>query len=264
MIRRELKVNLKSFILWTSILLGIFLIVYAIYPFIITDESIKSIDEMMEIFPPEVLKAFNMDLTSISTTYGWLKSEGFMFVLIIIGLYSSTLGMNIVLKEESDKTIEYLESLPIKRSRIVTNKIIVSVIYILLMIVAFGLFNYVALSLSGEFDKIQFLLLSVTPLLIALPLFSLNLFLSTFFHKTKRTFGISMGLVFIFYILSILSELSSNVEFLKYFSIYTLADTRNVITNISINPVMIIISSIITLVFIVLSHIKYSKKELVG
>ena len=77
MIKREFKVNFKSFIIWLAVLILIFLVVYLIYPYIITDETMKSIDEMMEIFPKEVLKAFNMDIKSISTAYGWFKSEGF-------------------------------------------------------------------------------------------------------------------------------------------------------------------------------------------
>ena len=133
MIKRELKVNIKSFIIWLSILIGIFLIVYLIYPYIITDESIKSMDELMEIFPEGVLKTFNMDIASISTAYGWFKTEGFMFILIIIGLYASFLGGSILLKEENDKTIEYLVTLPVKRKNIVTSKVIVSILYIALI-----------------------------------------------------------------------------------------------------------------------------------
>ena len=60
-----------------------------------------------------------------------------------------------------------------------------------------------------------------------------------------------------------LSELSSNVEFLKYFSIYTLADVRNVILEVSINPLNVCISSIITIIFITCSYIRYNKKELI-
>ena len=48
MIKRELKVNFKNFIIWASILIGIFLVVFAVYPFIATDESMKSIDEIKE------------------------------------------------------------------------------------------------------------------------------------------------------------------------------------------------------------------------
>ena len=263
MIKRELKVNLKSFIIWLSILLIMFGIVYLIYPYIITDDNIHSIDELMKAFPPEVLKAFNMDMDSISTAYGWFKSEGFMFILLIVGIYSSMLGGSILLKEESDKTIEYLNSLPITRSRIVTNKIIVGITYVLLISIIFGILNYIGLVLSCEFDHKQFILLSITPILIGLPLFAINLYISTFLHKTKKTVGISLGLVFVFYLLNVLSELSEKVEFVKYFSIYTLADTRNVMANVKLNPIMILISLGITILFIAFSYERYNKKELV-
>ena len=263
MLKKEFKFNLKSFIIWTSVLIIMFLVVFLVYPYIVTDETVKSLDEMLKVFPSELIKAFNMDITSINSAYGWLKSEGFMFVLLIVGLYSSILGSNIVLKEENDKTIEYLGSLPIKRTKIMSNKIIVSITYIFLMTIVLGLFNYIALLISGDFNQKEYLLLSITPLFVGLPLFGLNLFISTFLHKTKKTIGISLGLVFIFYLLNVLSELSSNVEILKYFSIYTLADTRGIVSNQAINPMMIIISVIITGVLLLLSYSRYNKKELV-
>ncbi|MBE6157176.1 MAG: hypothetical protein E7160_00045 [Firmicutes bacterium] len=263
MIKREFKVNFKNFIIWLSILLIMFLVVYLIYPYIITDNTMEEMDELMKVFPPEMLKTFNMDMTSISTAYGWFKTEGFMFILLIIGFYSSMLGGNILLKEENDKTIEYLSSLPIKRSKIITNKVLVSITYIIGIVLLFGIFNFISLSISGDLDQKQFILLSVTPLLIGLPLFAINLFISTFMHKTKKTVGIGLGLVFIFYLLNVLSELSTKVEFLKYFSIYTLADVRNVISKVEINPIMICISIVLTVIFIIGTYINYSKKELI-
>ena len=261
--KREFNANLKSFIIWLLILIVMFLIVYLVYPYIITDDTMKSMDELMKVFPEEMLKTFNMDISSIETAYGWFKSEGFMFILIIIGLYASILGGNILLKEESNKTIEYLESLPIKRSKIVTDKIIVGVTYIILIILTLGIFNYVSLLLSGYFNHKEFILLSITPLFIALPLFSINLFISTFLHKTKKVIGIGLGLVFIFYLINVLSDLSSKVEFLKYFSIYTLADVRNVIENVKINLINPALSLLITIIFIVGTYIRYNKKELI-
>lgn len=263
MIKRELKVNLKSFIIWLSILIIMFLVVFSVYPFIITDDTVKNMDELMKVFPPEVLKAFNMDMSSIETAYGWFKTEGFMFVLLIIGFYSSVLGGNILLKEENDKTIEYLSSLPIKRNKIITNKVIVSIIYIISMVLILGIFNYIGLIISGSFDHKQFLLLSITPIFIGLPLFSINLFISTFLRKTKKLVGISLGMIFLFYLLNVLSELAPSIEFIKYFSIYTLADVRNVISSISINPLCVIISLVITSIFILGTYIKYENKELV-
>lgn len=262
MFKRELKINLKSFIIWTVILILLFLLVFLIYPSIANSDNINQIDEMMKLFPEEVLKAFNMDISSMDSAYGWLKSEGFIMILLVTGVYSSILGSNILLKEESDKTIEYLNSLPIRRKDIIRDKVLVGIIYIVLMVLVIGLFNYIALLFSGVFDKKQYLLLSITPLFSSLSLFSINLYISTYFHKLKSMLGISLGISLGSYFIQILADMSERVEFLKYFTVYTLADIRNVIIDIRITPLMIILSILISLVFIVSAYLRYNKKEL--
>ena len=263
MFKREMKINLKIFIILTSILIGLFLVVFLMYPSIIDSENMQMMDEMMAMFPEEVIKAFNMDISSIDTAFGWLKTEGFVFVLLITGIYSGILGSNILLKEESDKTIEYLNSVPVSRKKIVANKILCGVLYIILMIVTVGLFNFIGLSLSGDFDKKSYLLLSITPIFSSIVIFAVCLFLSTFTHKTKKTLGISLGIVFASYFLKIISEMGKSTEFLKYISIFTLADIRNVIVNVSINPLMVVLSVVISIAFMVLTMRHYERKELV-
>ena len=263
MFKRELKINLKSFIIWTSILIGLFLLVFLIYPSIVNSENMEMIDEMVKVFPEEMLKAFNMDIAKIDSAFGWLKTEGFVFVLLITGIYSGILGSNILLKEESDKTIEYLNSVPVTRKNIVINKILCGLLYIILMIAIIGIFNFIGLSLSGEFERKSYILLSITPIFSSIVIFAICLFLSTFTHKTKKTLGISLGIVFASYFLNIISEMGESTEFLKYISIFTLADIRNVIVNVSINPVMIVLAIIITAIFMDLTIIHYEKKELI-
>lgn len=262
MFKREMKVNLKNFIVWSVILIGIFLVVYLIYPSIMNSADIKQMDEMMKMFPKEMLKAFNMDISTIDSAYGWLKSEGFVLVLLIIGCYASILGSNILLKEENDKTIEYLNTLPVKRRDIVISKILSGIIYVVFMVVVLGVFNFIGLSISGDFDKKQFILLSITPIFSSIVIFALCIFLSTFTNKTKKMFGISLGIVFISYILNTLSSISESVEFLKYLSVFTLADIRNVMIDVKVNPVMVIISIGLTLVLFILTIINYNRKEL--
>ena len=263
MFKRELKINLKNFIIWTSIIIAIFLVVFLVYPSIINSDNMKNIDEMMEMFPEEVLKVFNMDISSIDSAFGWLKTEGFTFVLLITGIYGGILGSSILLKEENDKTIEYLNSVPVTRTKIVINKTLCGIIYIILMVLAVGIFNFIGLSLSGNFDTKLYILLSITPIFSSIVTFALCLFLSTFTHKTKKTLGISLGIVFASYFLNIISEMGESTEFLKYISIFTLADIRNVIINESVNPLMIVLTIGITVVFMILTTIRYEKKELV-
>jgi len=263
MLRRELKINFKSFLIWTCILILLFLTIFLLYPSIIESDNVKVMNEMIKVFPEEMIKAFNLDISSMDSAFGFIKTEGFVFVLLLTGVFASILGSNILLKEESDKTIEYLNMLPITRKNILINKVICAVFYIILMVLIIGIFNYIGLTLSGDFDKKQYILLSITPILSVLPLFAINLFISTFTNKTKKTFGISLGIAFASYFIQILSEINEVTEFFKYFTVYTLADVRGVITNISINPIMVIISILVTGIFIMLSLIRYEKKELV-
>ena len=263
MFGREIKINFKNFIIWTSILIGMFLVVFLIYPSLVAEENIDSINEMMKIFPEDVLRAFNMDISNIDSAFGWLKTEGFVFVLLITGIYSSILGSNILLKEESDKTIEYLNSLPVTRKAIVISKIKTAVIYIISMVAVLGIFNFISLCISGDFDKKLYLMLCITPIFSSLVFFAICLFISTFTHKTRKVFGVSLAIVFLSYFLQIISEMSENVRFFKYLSIFTLADIRNVIVDKTINPILVIISLTLTVLFMGLTMMRYEKKELV-
>lgn len=263
MFKREMKVNFKSFLIWLLILIALFLVVFVMYPSIINGENAQMMEEMMKLFPEEILKAFNMDISSIDSAFGWLKSEGFVFVLLIIGCYSGILGSNILLKEENDKTIEYLNSLPIKRNNIVFSKVITGLIYIALMVILIGIFNYVGLVLSDDFDKDQYILLSITPIFPSFVIYFICMFLSTFTNKTKKMFGLSLGIVLISYMLQMLSTLANETEFLKYLSVFSLADIRNVILDKAINPLMIFLSLILSIVFLISTIVHFNKKELV-
>lgn len=263
MLKKELKNNLKSFILWSVILIGVYLLVYLVYPTIISSGNIKEIDEMMKLFPEEILKAFNMDISSLDSAYGWLKSEGFIFILLITGCYASIMGSNILLKEENDKTIEYLCMLPISRTKILNSKVLCSLFYILSMIVSITLFNFVSLKISGELDIKEFLLISITPLFSSIVFFFISLFVSNFTHKSKKMLGFSIGIVFVSYILNTLTALDESVEFLKYASVFTLSDLRNVILNCELDFVLITITTVISIILYILSLIKYNKKEMI-
>ena len=64
-------------------------------------------------------------------------------------------------------------------------------------------------------------------------------------------------------IIDIAFEMGESTEFLKYISIFTLADIQNVIINVSINPLMVALAMGITVIFMILTTIRYEKKELV-
>ena len=263
MFKREMKVNLKGFLIWAIVLISLYLVIYLVYPSVIEGDNSNQLQDLIKVFPEDMLKAFNMDLANIDTAFGWLKSEGFVFIYLLIGIYSSILGSSILLKEESERTVEYMNSLPLTRTKVVVDKVVASVIYITALIAALGIFNFIAMAVSGDFDKKQLILLSITPLFPSLVLFALSLLISTFSHKTKKMLGISIGLVFASYVLNVIADMGKGVDFLRYISAFSLADSRNVIKDVKLNPVMILMTVVLFAVFFAVALFRYRKKELV-
>ena len=262
MLKRELNINKRGLILWTSIIILIFLIVFLVYPSIATGENAKMINEYLKMFPEEMLKAFNMDISGIDSVFGWFKSEGYTLLLLIGGLYSSILGSTILLKEESDKTIEFLYSKPINKNQIIKSRILCGIINIAILVVVVFIFNLWGMHLSNDLDILPFTLLSLSPLLIFYVFFFISLFLSTFFTKTKKVLGISIGLVFISYFLQMMGNISHSVETLKFMSIFELQASRYIILNNNINVIGLIIGIILMVVLTFLTTKKYNKKSI--
>ena len=261
-IRKELKNGLVSFLIWVVVLCAMFGMIFLLYPYIIDDVDPESINALLNLFPESVLKAFNMDLSGIDSAFGWLKSEGFVFILLVSGCYSALLGSSIVLKEENDHTIEYLNALPISRAQIVWKKYISGLIYVAGLVLVTALSNWLFLTFTETVDNKAYWFLAITPLFTSVVLYSVSMLISTFMHRSRAMMGISLGFVFVSYILNMFSAMSDKTEFLKYFSVFTLADIRNVMVNIEINPMMIVISVAISVAALTGSVVVYQNKEL--
>ncbi|MFA5604048.1 MAG: ABC transporter permease subunit [Bacilli bacterium] len=263
MLKRELKINRKGLIIWTIVGLFLFSITYITYFNMDMSETSKSINDMLAVMPKEIIKMFNMDIVGIDTVFGWFKTEGYTFITLITCLYAAILGSNILLKEENDKTIEFLHSKPITRSNIVSSKIWSGLINIGIMFAILTLFNIIGMALSDNLQIKLLLMLCLAPMATAIPLFFVCMFISTFFDKTSKVNGIGIGLVFISYFLQLISSINDDVSFFKYFSLFTLSDGREIITNNSLNLASIIISLIIIIISVTGIYYKYNKKELV-
>lgn len=258
MFKRELKINLKSFLIWSLVMVALLFLVFMIYPSI---SSSMKLDELMSVFPQEILKSFNFDIVSISTSFGWYASEGFMITVLVGGLYAGMLGANILLKEENDKTISFLFSVPVSRFKILTSKILVGLTYIVLFNFIILIVTGLGFSLNDDMEVKKWLLMTLSPIIVHMLIFFISLFISLFMHKTSKCVSLVMGLIMLFYALNIIAKISENFSFLKYLTPFGYVDTASIIKNATLE-ISSLIAIIISLVFILLSYIRYNKKEL--
>ena len=260
MLKRELKINLKSFIIWTSILVSILLTAFLVYPAMAAQT--ETLDELLKTFPEELLKAFSMDLISISSVSGWFATEGYMMVTLIGGSYVALLGGSILLKEESDKTIEYLYSKPISRNKIVLSRVLTGVIYIFSLNLIISLFTLVSFYLSDDLNVKLWFVMSVAPLFLHYLFFFLSLLFSTYFKKIKAMTGISLGLVLGTYFVHILTLMSDKLSFLKYVTPHEYFSSRYLIINEKLHYGYLLLTLILIIVSLSLTFYNYNKKEL--
>lgn len=260
MLKRELKINLKSLIIWTLIVVMVFVISFLVYPSIVNESS--ELDKLVNTLPKEVLEIFNMDIISLNSVSGWLLTEGYLMINLLGSCFFAILGGTILLKEESDGTINFLFSKPIKKSKIVTTKLITGLVYILTFNLIISLTTLIGLKLSNDFNFNHWILSSIAPIFIHIFFFLLSMLISNYFKKTNKSITFNIGIVLGTYLIGVLSLMSNKLEFLKYFSPFEYINSKTIVTSNSLEIFNLILLSIYIVITLVGLYSTYNKKEL--
>lgn len=259
MLKNEIKTNKKTLIIFSLILVIMILAVSLVYPSII--DSNLDIDKMIESLPKELLEPFNMDIASINSIFGWLATEGYLFIQLLGGSYAAILGGTILLKEKSEHTIDFLAVKPISKNYIMTNKILCGLINLLLFNIIVGLSTLIGLSINDDLNIKKWILLTINPAILDVFIFMASLNLSLYFKKTSQGISAGIGLLFIMYLLNVLATVSDKFEILKYINIFNYTNSRTIVKNgtIKITDVIIVLS--ITIIIGISNYIIYNRQE---
>lgn len=261
MFKKELKNNFKSLMIWAVILSSFFVMIFVIYPTVIDKMDPKLMQSYIESLPKELIKMMNLDISDIMSAFGWFTSKGFSMLILIGGMYAAILGGNIFLKEENDGTINYLLSKPISRRKIVTNKIMVGLCNITLLMLFTYVINLIGFNIIGDYNFKVLSLLYITCLLATYAIFGLCLCISSFFRKNKVMNSIAIGFVFFSYILQMIGMLAESVSWIKYLSVFEIAPVAYIVENSAIQPLSIIVSALIIIGSLAVAFYQYDKKE---
>ena len=259
MFKREIKFNLKSLIIWTSIIVAMFISVFLVYPSMMKDAD--KIEALVKTMPKEMLGVFNMDIISINSVSGWLLTEGYLMINLLGSCFFAILGGTILLKEENDGTIDFLYSKPIKKSQIVTSKLLTGLSYIIIFNLIISICTLIGLNLSNDFNFNHWILSSIAPIFIHIFFFSISLLISNNFKKTNKSITVNIGIVLGTYIIGVIALLSEKLEFLKYFSPFEYINSKTIVTDNCLDIINIGLLVIYTAIIIVGLYSTYNKKE---
>jgi len=213
--KRELKRNLKSFLIISLACSAMAMYVIAIAPSFGND-----IQKILDLkLPQGMQKAFGMkdlDFRSATSFFAIM----FSYIFLFYSIYLASAFANIVSKEYSDKTAEYLFSLPAKRVHFILVKLSVIFIYAVLSVLLIFLISWFSFGIfiKGGYDLTPVVLMAVAWLLGGLVFGSAGFLISSFFSRTRISSAVSVGFVLFMYIFQVVISINEKISILKHFS----------------------------------------------
>jgi ABC-2 type transport system permease protein len=186
------------------------------------------------------------------------------FHALLVSIAAAMWGSDIISKEERDKTVEFSLTLPVPRGRVVTAKALAAVVNCIgLLAITLGITLYSANQYNPDSEFYNFLYLSMVTLFIMQMVFlSVGILLGCAMKQHKRASSTAVSLLLGTYFLSIISDMSEDFEFLKYFSPFKYFNLVDLLNESKIDMTSVWISAGIIAVALVGAYISYSKRDL--
>jgi len=259
-VRRELKANFKSLLIWTVIVLLLTVIGFAKFSaYYGNPELLAILDDM----PAPLIEALNLsafNLTTVTGFYGLM----FTYYALLLSIAAAMWGSDIVSKEERDKTVEFSLSLPVTRGRLVSAKTMAVVVNCLvLLLVSWGGILYGSSGYQPEAGYYSFVALSMLALLILQLVFvAIGILLGCAMKQYRRVGSVAISVLLAAYILSVISSLDQRLDFLHYFSPFTYFNPGTLLREASLDLTYIAISVGIILVAMTSAYLSYARRDL--
>ena len=113
-IRNTLRKSRGALIGWGIGLAALAIMMGSMFDMMVASNEMIDVMNAYTVAMPELAAMFNMD--EMGTPIGWLDVEYFSFVPLIIGLFVTGIGANMLARDEEDGTLDLILSHPVSRT----------------------------------------------------------------------------------------------------------------------------------------------------
>lgn len=226
--KRELKSGRKSLIFWC--LLMYFMIWSGMTKYLGFEASGEAANKILEQFPESVQRILGFegfDLTAPMGFYGVL----YLYLMLLAAVQAVLLGVNLLAKEERDKTVEFLLTRPVSRARVVAEKFMAGLVSLAVL----NLFTLAAslITLSG-FDRWkgeygQVLILMAGLFLLQFIFFTLGTVTGAVTAKPKKAASLAGSVMLMTFFIYLIKGFSERLEFLNILTPFSYFEAVKVI-----------------------------------
>ncbi len=255
---QEIKSQKLPILIW-SLSIGLLIAVCVLmYP-----EMKSEMEDVNEIFSSmgSFTSAFGMDQLNFGSLIGFYAVEGGNMLGIGGAFFAAIVGVSSLLKEEKDRTAEFLLSHPVKRSRVVLEKALsVYAIIVILNVIVYLISAGSVLLIKEDMDWEVLNLIHLAYLLMQFEIAGICFGISAFLRKNG--IGIGIGLASAFYFINIVANISEDAKVLKYFTPFGYTEGADLINDKAIPVDYLIPGMILMGVGILVAFFYYTRKDI--
>lgn len=258
LVKHELRQGRTAFWIWTASIACLLAVCVFMFP-----EMEGEMEGVSDIFASmgSFTAAFGMDRLNFGTLIGFYAIECGNVLGLGGAFYASLCAAGILSKEERDRTAEFLLTHPIRRRRIVTEKLAA----VLLQVTALNLLVYAAAlaSVAAIGEAIPWKELSLLHLahyLLQLELAGICFGLSAFLRKGST--GVGLGLAVLCYFLNLVANIADSASWLKYITPFGYCEGADLVADGHLNGALVAIGMVLGLLGIAAAYGQYTRKDI--
>jgi ABC-2 type transport system permease protein len=258
MFLHEVKAYRKSTWVWTLSLAALVVLFLSMFPSFSKDA--EEFKKLLEGFPVELRKAIGISVDSIATLLGFY-SYAFLYLKLGGAIQAMNLGTSILSKETREKTADFLLTKPVTRTQVVTAKLLAAMVSLVMTnIVIASVTMMMAAFVANDFSKKALLLVAVTLFFIQLMFLALGFIVSVIFQKIKSVISVSLGTVFGFFMLGMISSTTGDTA-LRYLTPFNYFDSAYIVKNTAFEHSFLIAGITFIIAAVGASYYVYAKKD---
>lgn len=257
-VKHELRQGGISLLIWTAVISFMLGVCVFLYP-----EMKGQMEQMNDMFASmgSFTQAFGMDRLNFGTLTGYYSIECGNVLGLGGAFFAALCGADMLSKEEKNRTAEFLLTHPVRRSSVVTEKLIAVAIQVTALNVAVFGVSIAAMAAVGESIPWKVVgLLHLAYYLMMLEVSSVGFLLSSLLGKGSM--GAGIGAAALLYMMNLIANITESAEFLKYITPFGYCDGADIVDKGHLNWLMVGIGAGIAALCVGLAHWWYGNKDI--
>lgn len=258
----ELKRGFKSFLIWVSFIVSIQFMYNALFPSFAGEGGLFS--SKMELLPKVFLKIFGIDKIDFADILHFFAMQGQIWIFLFATFYLTKLSSSLFVKEENEKTAEFILSRPISRNKYIVEKFLSLTVFLILYD------GVITFSLLGMFSKYKVKPFDVSLFWkIALYFWAVHIFMAAvgviFSVIARKRTTADTGTFFVLgflYVLSLIARVYENYKHIKNFTPFGVFDPADLLQNGSFNASAFLLVLLIYVGSLLFSLYYYQHKDI--